>query len=107
MHFLFFSIAVVAGIGYLVLEWRISDRALRSISRQEPVRLPGKKWNYLAATAGLSFLSALSFYLGLVTLFDAPIQLVCIASVVTVTLVSIVVNANSLKYVKFESKDEE
>jgi len=62
---LLFVIGVICGLVYLYVEWLVADRMIKNVNAREPVRLPDKRWHYLAATASLPTISGLAFYLAI------------------------------------------
>ncbi len=102
MPILLLAIGVISGIAYLYIEWLVAARMIRHIHAQAPVRLPGKKWHYLAATASLPFISGLAFYLAVSSYYHAPLNMVCIAIAGILGLTGWVVNAGRLKYLTFD-----
>lgn len=107
MYILFFLAATVCGVAYLYLSWRVSDAAIRSVARKEPVCFPGTRRGFLVATTSLSFAGSLFLYLGLIHLAGAPVQPFCLVGVLAVTLVVGVVNKSNVKYVEFESDEKD
>ena len=102
MYIPLFLLAGICGFAYLYFSWKISRAAIRSIAESWPVQLAGSKRGYLFATIGLSSVGTLFFYLGLVSLADAPLQPFCIVAMLIATLVMGVSSAYGLKYVTFK-----
>lgn len=101
MYIPLFLIAGICICAYLYFSWKISRAAIRSIAENRPVQLAGSKRAYIFATIGLSSVGTLFFYLGLVSLANAPIQPFCVVTVLIATLVMGVSSAYGLKYVRF------
>lgn len=105
MYIFWLILAIVCIIAYFFLEWKISDSALKSIMQNKAVTLPYKKRNYLLLATGLSLLGYFGIYMALMSYYGAGIQLVCILGGIVVAIVSVLVTANSLKYVTFEEDE--
>ena len=103
MPTLLFAIGVICGLVYLYVESLVAGRMIKHIHAQEPVRLPGKKWHYLAATASLPTISSLAFYLAVSSYYRASLNMACVSMVGILGAIGWIVNAGRLKYITFDS----